>query len=294
MTLAEIRTAVKNLCSISGTTFDDFIDQHINFAQADFSRDMNWPFLETISSLAGVADQYNYDLSSDFDTMKSVVYQRVHRLLPVSYEQWILRTENPSSGTPRFYVIHEGNLKMQPATGSAAETTTLDGAITDVAAVSITLADASGLESRGRVIVDSEVVDYQNTSSTKILLCTRGVEGTTAATHSSGATVTARDIEYTYYKTLSDLSADGDTTEISTRFHEALVLYAASRFFEKQEDEKKSDGLLQKYLLIRQQARADLGEKHSQRWSTTLEDSAARVETGDGTYPNRGSLSGDL
>ena len=294
MTLAEIRTATKNLCSISGTSFDTFIDQHINFGQADFSRDINWPFLETIGSLAAVADQYNYDVASNFDTMKSIVYKRLHRLIPVTYEQWILSTENPSSGTPRVYVIHEGNVKMQPATSDVAPTTTLNGAITDAAAVSITLTSTSSLETRGRVIVDDEVIDYQNVSSTQILLCTRGVEGTTAATHSNGATVTAREIEYTYYKALSDLSANGDTSEISTRYHEALVLYASARFFEKVEDTKKADSLLQKYLLIRNQARADLGEKQSQRFSTTLEDSQLRGLYRDETYPNRGSLSGDL
>ncbi len=70
-------------------------------------------------------------------------------------------------------------------------TSTLDGAI-DASATSLTLAESGSFPATGVVLVGSERISYTgNDSGTEILSgLTRGVDNTTAASHSDGATVT--------------------------------------------------------------------------------------------------------
>jgi len=74
---------------------------------------------------------------------------------------------------------------------AGAVTTTLNGAI-DASVTSITVADASQLPDSGTnfIIIDSEEISYTGISTNTLTGCTRGVAGTTAASHSDGATVT--------------------------------------------------------------------------------------------------------
>jgi len=75
-----------------------------------------------------------------------------------------------------------------PAAGAV--TTTLDGAI-NAAVTSITLSDASQFPDSGTnfIIIGSEEISYTGVSSNTLTGCTRGVAGTTAASHSDGDTV---------------------------------------------------------------------------------------------------------
>ncbi len=75
---------------------------------------------------------------------------------------------------------------------SSAVSTTLDGAINS-SVTSITLTDASLFSSAGTnfIIIDDEEISYTGISSNTLTGCTRGVAGTTAASHSDNATVTA-------------------------------------------------------------------------------------------------------
>lgn len=290
MTFDQILTQVKSFCSISVTTYDTYLTTEINFGQADFSRDINWAFLENRGSITSVANKYIYDLASDFDTIKSVIFEQNHILVPVNWEQWLILNKSDSFGTPRYFIIKEGKLQIYPGTDAAASTTTLGAAITSTTATTITLTSVSGIEAKGRALIDSEVIEWQAISGSTIINCRRGLEGTTAATHLIGATFTYRNIEYDYYKTLADI-ATGETSSIPTRYHEALVLYAAYKFFEREENENKANGLLAKYNIIKNQAKSDLGEKQSQAFTTTLDDSTPRI-TRDNTYPEPGSLTG--
>lgn len=289
MTLTELRVAIENQCTITTDSQDTFLDQSINDGQADFSRDINWPFLETKGSLSAVASQYIYTLATNFDTMKAITWKQKYYLQPINYNQFMRLSQSESIGTPRWYVIHEGKLKIYPAVQTPIATTLLSAA-TQTASTSISLASTADLETRGRVIIDSEVIDYQAISSTQLLLCTRGAEDTTAVAHSQSAVATYRDIEYSYYKTLTDLSSDSDTSSIPVRYHEALVLYAGSKWWDKQEDIRMSEQMFNKYLIIKNQAKADLGMKQEQRFTTTLDDAEIGLY-GDNTSPERGALS---
>ena len=80
-------------------------------------------------------------------------------------------------------------------TVSGAITPTLNGALTasggnNASATNITLASTTGLPASGSVLIGSEIITYSSISSNDIVIASRGASGTTAASHSNGATVT--------------------------------------------------------------------------------------------------------
>ena len=58
----------------------------------------------------------------------------------------------------------------------------------------IPLSSTAGLPATGYVTIDSETINYTNTTSTQLLNCIRGQNGTTAASHTAGATVAAPEL----------------------------------------------------------------------------------------------------
>jgi hypothetical protein len=71
--------------------------------------------------------------------------------------------------------------------------TTLDGGIS-ATDTTITLADASGLPLVGFINIGSETIGYQNIVGNQILNAWRGQNGTTAAAHLTGASVTVNNL----------------------------------------------------------------------------------------------------
>jgi hypothetical protein len=72
--------------------------------------------------------------------------------------------------------------------GASGLTTTLDGAINNLVST-ITLTSVTGFPTTGVVKIDNELISYTGISSNDLTGCTRGVNGTTAASHSDGAGV---------------------------------------------------------------------------------------------------------
>jgi hypothetical protein len=80
----------------------------------------------------------------------------------------------------------------------SASNTTLSANVTSTSATTIALTSATGFPIAGKVLIDSEIIDYTGITDDTLTGCTRGasklVDGvatsTTAATHSSGAAVT--------------------------------------------------------------------------------------------------------
>lgn len=73
--------------------------------------------------------------------------------------------------------------------------TTLSGSIDNVV-TTITLASTTGFPTAGGVTIDSEVIFYTGISGAQLTGCTRGADGTTAASHSSGVPVGATVIAF--------------------------------------------------------------------------------------------------
>lgn len=78
---------------------------------------------------------------------------------------------------------------MSPATAA----TTLNGGISSTD-TTITLANASDLPGAGFVTIGSELIAYQNIVGNQIVNAWRGQNGTTAAAHSTGASVTPNNL----------------------------------------------------------------------------------------------------
>jgi hypothetical protein len=77
---------------------------------------------------------------------------------------------------------------MQRLDGQRSLATTLNGAIT-ATTDTITVADATGLPSTGFIVVDNETIQYGYITDNVLYNCFRGQNNSTAAAHSTGASV---------------------------------------------------------------------------------------------------------
>jgi hypothetical protein len=77
---------------------------------------------------------------------------------------------------------------MQRLDGQRSLTTTLSGAIS-ATTDTITVADATGLPSTGFIVVDNETIQYGYITDNVLYNCFRGQNNSTAAAHSTGASV---------------------------------------------------------------------------------------------------------
>jgi len=206
---------------------DEDITDEINEGQRDIAHERLWPFYEDIFSTSRIANTREYSIGS------GVVIGKPHSITCESeplakvdnarYEQFFWDTVR--TGEPTHVNVWNNKIRLYPVPSDAASTTTLNGAISSATATTITLTDTSALSPSGRIIVDSEVISYDNKSTTQILGCQRGLEGTTATTHLTGSTVTERDIIYTANVEPTELVDIQDETDVPDPA--ALEYYAA-------------------------------------------------------------------
>lgn len=195
---------------------DEDIIEELNEKQRDVAHERLWPFYEVIRSDSLVANQRRYDIDDnvvvgkphtitvDSQPMAKVDQNRINMF------NWdTIRTEDPTHAG-----IWENQIVFYPLPSASASTDTLNGAIS-ATDTTIILSDASAFRSPGRALIDSEVISYENiTSTTTLVGVIRGLEGTTAATHSNGATITERDIIYNAHEEPTELLDPNDQTKI--------------------------------------------------------------------------------
>ncbi len=131
---------------------------------------------------------YELTLSADTDYW-------VHPPNRLTHEP-IQRLDVVSVGSPQIgqWPDRERAVKVVGTWGYSAETEasgTLGATITDATGTSVTMSSGHGLTGGETIVVDSEHL-YVLTVATNALTVVRGVNGTTAAAHSSGAAVTRR------------------------------------------------------------------------------------------------------
>lgn len=225
------------------------IIEEINDKQRDIAHDRIWSFYEGTKSLSTVDDQFKYDVASDVNLLFSVKVD-TQPLAVIGKQRW--DTLNWDSDTSSNDITHCGfwddALWIYPRPSDDAPTTTLGAAISSTTATSITVADSSGFN-RGdyyRFIIDDEVIYATGSTSTTFTGCVRGAEGTTAATHSNGATVTERDIVYNYLEEPTELDSMTDETKIPEPM---LLAYgvAMELALGKKNDQTLHDRLMIKY-----------------------------------------------
>lgn len=195
---------------------DQMIDDGINDKQRDIAHQRLWSFYEVERSLSSVANQFAYDIPSTVQTIYSARYD-TQPLSPINKNKWDLLHWNSDSSTsvPTAMCIWNNQLLLYPRPSTAADTTTLGGALS-ATAESMTVASTASFK-RGdyyRVIIDSEVIYATNETATTLTGLLRGREGTTAVAHSNGATVTERNIVYNGHSEPTNLMDTQDRTSI--------------------------------------------------------------------------------
>ena len=201
-------------------------------------REFNWPFNAAEASQTLTAGVVKYSLPSNtkhvdyatFRIRKSETFGNEARHLSLmDYKEYL-----------HYFIRQEDDTV----------TTTLSSGIDDDD-TTVPVSDASSFDSTGTIIINSENITYTGTTSTSFTGATRGAESTTAASHSTGATVAQIDaggipshvfrhpnntyglwpfpdraysLTFDYFThPSSDLSAHGDTTTIPDRFGHIIV-----------------------------------------------------------------------
>ena len=128
-------------------------------------------------------------------------------------------------------------------------TTTLAEAL-DASETEIDLTSSTGFDSAGTIFIENEEITYTGISTNTLTGCTRGANGTTAATHDNGTSVAQFDngaaprfivrtldnnfllfpfpnraytLKYDYFASPTDLSAQDSTTTIPARFDPVII-----------------------------------------------------------------------
>ena len=197
------------------TLRDEDIIEEVNEKQRDIAHERLWPFYEDIFSLSTVDNTRQYDIDDDVVVGKShTVTVKGDPMAKINRKRWnMLHWDTVTTGEPTHVHIWNNDFYFYPTPSDDANTDTLDGAITATDAT-ITVDDTSGFQGSGRIIIGSEIISYDNISSTEFLGCKRGLEESTAAIHADGATVTARDIVYTANREPNELRDIMDETLI--------------------------------------------------------------------------------
>jgi hypothetical protein len=86
-------------------------------------------------------------------------------------------------GSMHRTVWQDSALRQYPMAAFSVEVSYLSVAVTTTTQTSISIVDATAYPSSGTIQIDSEVITYTGNSGNTLTGCTRGVLGTTAATH---------------------------------------------------------------------------------------------------------------
>lgn len=196
---------------------DEDIIEEVNEKQRDIAHERLWPFYEDIFSDSRVAFQQRYDIDDD------VVHSQVHTLVveseplaKIDQSRFdILQWDTATVGEPTKFAIWNNQIILHPNPDAAATTTAInDAGNMSAIATSVTVDSTSGFSPSGRMLIQSEVISYSNTTSTSFRGLVRGLEETTAATHADDIAITERDIIYTVHREPNELLEPGDETNI--------------------------------------------------------------------------------
>lgn len=264
---------------------DAEINRWLNLAYKDFIGKTMWT--ERTKAYSVTANQFLYDLPSDYIQAQMVEWDDQFRLFPVDQSEFrsAVGSANESSSTrPYVYLAypHDQKLRIYPGPSTASTSSTVSGAHNS-SVTTITLADASSFPSSGRVILDgSEQVIYYAKSGNDLQQCVRGADFTTAASYSGGETAAVGQLTMNYVYSPVDLSADADIPRIPEPYHEALVVYAASIALQKRKDYQGAGFFLQKYAAFITQAMSDRTRQQMDRqWAIKDEDRNPHIYMGD-------------
>jgi hypothetical protein len=229
MNLGQIRTLARTFLSEMTPAYwsDAELNGYINEGISDFCSATD--VLEDITTYSSIQSLGDYPLPDNYTKIKNVefvkgnsIYLLQPRDLYESYQGFTRQASSPPYG----YNLWEENLRLSERPSVSAASTTLAASMS-ATSKGVLLTDGSGLPRTGRILVDSEVIEFWNNNNGFLTPCTRGKEGTIAAAHSNGSTVYFRDIWIYHHIVDAILVLDTDTPTLPIQFHNDMAWYAA-------------------------------------------------------------------
>jgi len=218
--LANMMNKVRVLMDEESDEFitDGQIKDAINDKQRDILSERLWTFNEAEYSQPGIQYQFDYAKPSELKTLHTARYS-TWPLRNISQARWEMLHWNTNQNTtnPTHIAIFENKARIYPTPQASSLTTTLNGGITD-SQTTITVVAVTGflIGDYYRFTVDDEIIyaTFADTTTLQFTGCLRGQEGTTAAAHLTGATLTQNDIVFTGQLEPVDLAQLNDETII--------------------------------------------------------------------------------
>ena len=192
------------------------ITEALNTRQRDVINDRLWTFNEGELTLSSVAHQFDYPIDTSIKTLHTIRFNS----LPLRYygrAQWerFNYDTDASAETPQAISVFSNNMRFFPRPSTAASASTLVGDITNTD-TTIVVVSANGFKRTDyyRFIIDEEVIYATMVTGNTFTGCLRAQEGTSAAAHTDGLTVTERNIVYTGQLYAVDFQNQNDQTVI--------------------------------------------------------------------------------
>jgi hypothetical protein len=131
----------------------------------------------------------------------------------------------PVQGLPRWFNIWSDQINFYPQNSNGFNTTTLSANITTTQ-TTIQVASTNGFTAKnGRFTLGTEKIQYEYKDATNFYNCRRGMEDTTAQTHTNGATLNENNV-WVYYSRLHFDIVPDENDVLSTELLNKKMLIA--------------------------------------------------------------------
>ena len=234
--LNEVQLTSSNFSNARGIQVQaqNAVNESIRFIN---QREFNYPFNHSAKTETLVPGSVRYSIPTD---AKHVDYNTFR----------IVKDDNVNSGGTSLAILQYNEyidrfVEQEDEIVSTTLAEELDATETE-----IDVASSTGFDSAGTLFIENEQITYTGISTNTFTGCTRGANGTTAATHSNSTSVAQFErggvpthvvrtpdnnfllypfpnkvysLKYDYFTFASDLSAHGDTPSIPDRFSPVII-----------------------------------------------------------------------
>ena len=256
---------------------------------ADATRYLNIAYHEFVSKTEILIREWGFSVTDNqylYSSPSDMIKPGIMMWMQSSRRQLIYRPLNyfaenggldlTQSGPSYSFCYYEGDDKFRlwPTPSATSEATAINqGGGISAAVTTITVDDASNLRSSGWVQIENEKILYYAKSGNILQQCSRGVGGTTAATHSDDIAVSQIDVHLWYYYQPADLSSGSDTPEIPAPYHDNLVLGALYHSLRSDGRDKEASVIFQEWTVALGYAKGEAQKAQSSNFiAVTLAD----------------------
>ncbi len=229
-TLLNIRTEARSRVREATADFwsDVEMNRYINFGYKNFIARTEWT--ERVNAKVITANQYFIDLPSDLMKINMVRWADQYEVKHEDIGEFAAKAgfSDAESDRPDMYTLWPTDAKMRiyPIPSASSASTTVSGIHTS-SATTIAVTDATYFPERGRAIINSsEQILWFAKSGNSLTQVVRGDGYSTAASYVGGETIQYAPLEIYINYMPADLSADGDTTRVSSVYDQAFSDYA--------------------------------------------------------------------